>query len=130
MPRRILIVDDSKTLVKAISTDLEEAGYTVSIAFNAKEVIKKCQDTSFDLIIMDLNLAGINGLQLLSEIKRITKNEDAFFIVITAYGSLDTAIPAFRAGAHDYFIKPLNLDELRASVRRALGKKVAGSAAC
>ncbi len=122
MPRRILIVDNSATLFKAISSDLEEEGYIVEIALTPEEATKKCKRKSFNLIIMDITLPGISGLELLSKIKKIKENEDFASIMITGYGSLETAVEAMRGGANDYFTKPLNLEELKGSIRRVFAE--------
>lgn len=129
MLRRILIVDDAMTLVKAISSELGDEGYIVEIALTPEEALKKSRGTSFDLIIIDINLPGMNGLELLSKIKSVNENVDFASIMITAYGFLDTAVEAMRAGARDYFTKPFNLEDLKRSISRAFGEKASGTGA-
>ncbi len=124
MPRRILIVDDSPTFLKAISHSLGDEGYVVEEALTPEEAMKKAERTSFDLFIIDINLPGMSGLELLSKIKTACKKEAFASIIITAYGSLDTAVKAMRAGAQDYLTKPLKLDELKDSIRRAFEEKL------
>jgi len=125
MRGRILIVDDSPTLVRTLATDLIEAGYAVETATSTEEALSKLNGVSFDLAIIDIRLPRVSGLELLCQIKR--DNPALAAIIITAYESLDTAVRSMRAGAWDYFVKPLNLDELKESIGRFFQNRPAPS---
>jgi DNA-binding NtrC family response regulator len=121
MPEKILVVDDEKIIRESISFILQKDGYNVSEAENGKEAYNKLKKESFDLVITDLEMPEMKGIELL---ERITKmSPETFVIIITAYGSLDTAITALRAGASDYILKPIEFDELQVKIRRLFDYK-------
>ena len=117
----ILVVDDQTTLTSVLLHILEDDGYHVEVAHTAEEALKKFDETPFDLAIIDINLPGMSGLDLLERFKKIDSR--ILSIIITAYGSLDTAIKSMKLGAVDYITKPFKLSELQDSVKDALEKR-------
>jgi len=119
MGKSILIVEDDALFRSFLSTILKEEGHQVEEARDGKEGLKKFHVGDFDLAITDLKMPLMSGMDLLREAKK-TKPESRW-IVITAFGSIDNAVEAMKAGASDYLTKPLsNPDELRLIVRRVL----------
>lgn len=121
MAERILVVDDEDIIRESLSYVLKKEGYYVEEAPNGKEAYKKLLDESFDLVITDLEMPEMKGIELLEEIKKL--NVQTSVIIITAFGSLDTAISALRNGASDYLLKPVEFDELLIKVRRLMEVK-------
>jgi DNA-binding NtrC family response regulator len=93
-------------------------GYDVDIADSAESAFKLLEHRSYDLIITDIILPGISGIELLTKYRK--KNPTQKVIIITAYASLTTAVEAIKAGASDFIIKPLMHDEMKRAVRKAL----------
>lgn len=116
MAEKILVVDDEEIIRESLSFILKKEGYTVDEAENGKTAYDKILRDSYDLVITDLEMPGIKGIDLLAEIKKI--NVQTTVVIITAYGSLDTAISALRNGASDYILKPVEFDELLIKIKR------------
>jgi len=121
MSDRILVVDDEQIIRESISFILKKEGYTVTEAANGKEAYEKLLADSYDLIITDLEMPEMKGIELLDNAMQF--NPQSLVMIITAYGSLDTAINALRKGACDYILKPLEFDELLVKIRRLLEHK-------
>jgi two-component system NtrC family response regulator len=115
---KILLVDDDLSLRKVLQFNLEQEGYAVVCASDGREGIKLFEEHDPDLVIADLKMPGMDGTELLREIKR--RDLESLVIMITAFGTVDNAIEAMKLGAYDYITKPFNRDELRIVVRRAL----------
>ena len=118
---RILIVDDEQSMLDFLSLMLKKEGYKIITADNgykAREIIKQ---EELDLIISDIKMSGIDGIELLKITKEIIP--DATVILITAYASTKTAIQALKLGAYDYISKPFDIDELKIIIEKALEKK-------
>jgi DNA-binding NtrC family response regulator len=118
MADRILVVDDEKIIRESISFILKKEGFSVAEAENGKAAYEKLLVESFDLIITDLEMPEMKGIELLEHAMHI--NPESIVVIITAYGSLDTAIAALRNGASDYILKPIEFDELLVKIRRLL----------
>jgi DNA-binding NtrC family response regulator len=118
---RILIVDDDKAFRIATVTVLQDAGYAVSTASNGSEALQKLSDAHFDLILSDLVMEGMNGLEFLRRVRQ--KLPAAYVIMVTGFASIQTAVEAMRDGAYDYLTKPCNNEELLIRVRRALAEQ-------
>jgi DNA-binding NtrC family response regulator len=119
MGKSILIVEDDALFRSFLATILKEEGYQVEEARNGKEGLTKFTGGDFDLAITDLKMPVMSGMELIREAKK--ERPESRWIVITAFGSIDNAVEAMKAGASDYLIKPLqNPDELRLIVRRIL----------
>jgi DNA-binding NtrC family response regulator len=117
MSKRILIVDDDGAMRSFLCTVLDEEGYTLEEARNGTEGLAKLSASDFDLVVTDLRMPGLSGMDLLREGKKA--RPEARWIVITAHGSIGSAVEAMRSGASDYLTKPLrDPDELRHVVRR------------
>ena len=116
MPQKILVVDDEDIIRESLSFVLKKEGYAVEEAENGKAAYDKLLVESFDLVITDIEMPQMKGTQLIEEIEKL--NIHTSIIVITAFGSLDTAITALRNGAADYILKPVEFDELLIKVKR------------
>ncbi len=119
---RILVVDDEKIAVRNLEHILKKEGYTVVTSDSGVEAVKKLEASDFDIVITDLRMEKIDGIDILEKTK--SKYPDAQVIMITAYASVDSAIEAMKKGAFHYIAKPFKLDEVRLSVKQALEKKL------
>lgn len=117
MPK-VLVIDDDPIIRDMLQTFLKNEGLEVSIASDGKEGISIIKQEEFDIILTDLIMPNINGIQLLQEAS--TLNIKTPFIVMTAFGTIQTAVEAMRYGAFDYITKPFNLTELSIIIKRAL----------
>lgn len=113
----ILLVDDDASLRKVLQFNLEQEGYTVITAADGNEALRLYDENAPELVITDIKMPGIDGIDLLKEIKR--RDIDKLVIVITAFGTIDNAIEAMKLGAYDYITKPFNRDEMKLVVRKA-----------
>lgn len=120
MPERLLIVEDEDTLCQSLQRVFRREGYEVDRADSAEAAFTLLKDRSYDLIITDIILPGISGIELLLKYKE--KNPAQKVMVMTAYASLTTAVEAIKAGACDFIMKPLMHDEMKRAVRKALGR--------
>ena len=116
MTQKILVVDDEEIIRDSLFYILEKEGYAVEKAENGKAAYDKIVNTHFDLVITDIEMPLMKGTELLEKIK--TLDIQTSVIVITAFGSLDTAITALRNGASDYILKPVEFDELIIKAKR------------
>lgn len=114
----ILVVEDQDTLRKGISSAFREQGYEVDEASDGNEALRKLKSTVYDVIVTDLKMPGSNGMDILKEAKK--GSPSTVVIIMTAYGSVDTAVDAMRSGAYDFVQKPFSLDELEIKVHKAL----------
>ncbi|OGL43527.1 MAG: hypothetical protein A2W05_10175 [Candidatus Schekmanbacteria bacterium RBG_16_38_10] len=108
--KRIILVDDDKYAVETLSKLLSEDGYKVDVCFNGKEAMKKMEFNRYDVIITDLRMPEIGGLELLKNVKKIYPELPV--IVITAFGEVDSYLDAFVKGAYEYINKPIKYEEL------------------
>src|SRR5271166_5711164 len=115
---RILIVEDDESLRKVMNVQLEREGYETTSASTAEEAISFLEKNSPNLVITDLHLPGVSGIELLKKV-RLDYQETAV-IVMTAYGTVQTAVEAMKAGAYDYLTKPIHPYELKTLVKRSL----------
>ncbi len=118
MPAKILVVDDEARMRRVLQMMLEGSGYQVDLAEGAEKALARMKGSAFSLVITDMKMPGMSGLELLKEIKEA--DEDIPVIVMTAYGTIPTAIEAMKAGAHDYVLKPFDMEEMKAVVEKAL----------
>ena len=121
MSHKILVVDDEEIIRDSIYYVLEKEGYEVEKAENGKVAYDKIVNNHFDLVITDIEMPLMKGTELLEKIK--TLNIQTSVIMITAFGSLDTAISALRNGAGDYILKPIEFDELLIKAKRIFENK-------
>ncbi|HVN96305.1 MAG TPA: response regulator [Syntrophorhabdaceae bacterium] len=117
---RILVVDDSRELREILEEYLRGEGDVVEGAQNGREALDKHKERFYDLIITDLNMPEMTGMDLIKTVKG--ENEITEFIIVTGYASMDTAVEAVKIGAFDYIVKPFRMEELRVVVRNARDK--------
>ncbi|HWQ54746.1 MAG TPA: sigma-54 dependent transcriptional regulator [Bryobacteraceae bacterium] len=116
--QRILVVDDDESLRWVTQVQLQQAGYDVAAADDGERALELLRDAPFDLVVTDLRMPGISGLDLLKNVR--AEFPETSVIVMTAFGTVETAVEAMKAGAFDYVTKPVNPDELKLAAGRAL----------
>ena len=121
MSKRILVVDDDAAIRKTFEQHLTEQGYSVSTAESAEEALSHLQDIEPALMIADIRMPGIDGIELLKRVKAVTDDIDV--LVMTAHEDMETAVAAMKAGAYDYLVKPLDLDQIDLLVERCLAEQ-------
>jgi DNA-binding response OmpR family regulator len=122
MGTKILVVDDDRQVRGYLSKTLSEvAGFSVEVAETAEEALQKLQGVMFDLVLVDLKLPDMDGLQLITEI--VNSKPEILTVLITGHGSSDSAVEAMKRGASDYLTKPFNLDDMVARLRKVLLEK-------
>ena len=119
--QKILIIDDEKSMRELLTHVLKKAGYRASTAENGEKGCELFEKDVYDLVISDVSMPGMSGLDVLRRVRG--SSADTPFILITAYGSKETAIEAVKLGAFDYFEKPFNVEEVLTRVGNALAHK-------
>ncbi|MFX1353302.1 MAG: response regulator [Promethearchaeota archaeon] len=114
----VLVVDDEPQILLLISRFLQRSGYKVETAENGMLALERLSEQPFALILSDLKMPHMDGVRLLQEVRE--RHPDTLFILMTGFATLDSAVSVLRHGAYDYLTKPLDLDDLRSTVRRAL----------
>ena len=117
----LLIVDDEPIIRESLSEFLAQEGFTVMVSGSAEDALVLAQKTRFDLVLCDVQLPGIDGIEMLDRLLKISP--ETFVILITAYGTVESAVAAFQRGAHDYLMKPILLDEVLSKIRRLLAHR-------
>ena len=115
---KILVIDDEPDIGWLFSKILSEEGYKVLTSLNGEEGISKIKKEKPDLIFLDLKLPGMDGIEILKEIRTIDK--DLLVIVLTAYETVKTAVEAMKLGAFDYLSKPVNIDRIKTTIKNAI----------
>jgi two-component system response regulator HydG len=118
MKGRILIVDDDSGHLTMLNTVLSSLGHTVEKVTDGSEAIEVARENPYDLILMDVRMSNVDGIEALRRIKEF--NPAIPIIIMTAYSSVDKAVAAMKLGAYDYLTKPLNFDELKMTIERAM----------
>lgn len=118
MKPKILVIDDDTSLRRVIEYNLQEAGYEVALAASGEDGLRLFAEVTPALVITDMKMPGMDGMQLLKGVKKLSP--DALVIMITAFGTVDVAVEAMKAGAYDYITKPFSRDALRLTVAKAL----------
>lgn len=121
MAFKILIAEDEEITLKHLSYALEKEGNAVTCVKNGIDALKKIGKEEFDILISDIKMPGIDGLTLLAEVKDKYPNTEV--IIITGFGSIESAVDAMKKGATDYITKPFNLDELNLKINKIQEKK-------
>ena len=116
MAQRILVVDDEQIIRESLSFILKKEGYNVEEAANGKDALTKHDANPFDIIITDIEMPEMKGVDLLKQIRQRTPQ--TLVVIITAFGSVETAVLALREGAADYILKPINFDDLLYRVKK------------
>ena len=125
MRGRVLIVDDEKLMRVSLEAQLQKEGFFVKSMKTAGDALKYVRNEDFDIVVSDLRLPGLDGIEMLKEIKNISQK--TIVIIMTAYGTIESAVTAMREGAFDYICKPFAIDELIIKLERALTYKKATS---
>lgn len=118
---RILIVDDEFSVQDSLYHWFKAEGYQADTAENGIEALKKLQEDSWDIVLVDIKMPGMDGIELQKQIKKIDSN--IIVIIITAYATVDTAVEAMKDGAYDYLSKPIDPDKLTVLVRNAVNQR-------
>lgn len=118
---RILVVEDDPKMRDGLRYILRKEGHGVDAVESGEEALRRIKSEDYDVIISDLKLPGLSGMDVLHAAKEFKRDQS--FIVITAFGTIDSAVEAMRAGAEDYVTKPFNIDHIRLVVRKALEKR-------
>jgi two-component system NtrC family response regulator len=116
--KRILVVDDDESLRWVTQAQLQQSGYRVDAAASGGEALARIQESAPDLVITDLMMPGMSGIELLKKIR--AAYPEIMVVLVTAFGTVENAVEAMKAGAYDYITKPVNMEELRLIVGRGL----------
>jgi DNA-binding response OmpR family regulator len=121
IPTRVLLVDDEKDFVEMLSLRLQDSGEKVSAAYSGKECLDSLRDENIDVIILDIKMPGMDGIETLREIKKRFPLVEV--ILLTGHGSTETAVEGMKLGAFDYLMKPADFDDLTAKLQAARKRK-------
>jgi DNA-binding NtrC family response regulator len=123
MPNRpsVLVVDDEPLIRETLAEFLAGEGFAVAAAGTGEEAVERAGRSRFDVAVCDINLPGLDGLEVLERLARISP--ETFVLLVTAYATVDTAVEAFQKGASDYLMKPIILDEVAGKIRRLLKQR-------
>ncbi|MEI6209453.1 MAG: sigma-54 dependent transcriptional regulator [Desulfuromonadales bacterium] len=121
MKIKILVVDDELSMREFLSILLEREGYSVSVAGNAEEALRMMELSLFDLVLSDVNMPGLSGIDLLTRIKKLSPETGV--LMITAFSAAEQAVEAMKLGAYDYIAKPFKIEEIKQLVINALEKQ-------
>ena len=121
MKIRILVVDDELSMREFLSILLEREGYNVTVAASAQEALRIMESALFDLVLSDVNMPGLSGIELLASIKE--KAPETAVLMLTAFSAADQAVEAMKLGAYDYVCKPFKNEEIKQLIRNALEKQ-------
>jgi signal transduction histidine kinase len=123
-PSKLLIVDDEESVAVTMQAILQLDGHEVEMSTRGDEAIKRIGETTYDLVLTDLRLDDLDGMQIVAEARR--RAPETIVIVLTGYASLESAVKALREGAYDYLLKPCDVEDLRATVTRGLERRRVG----
>lgn len=118
-PVRILVVDDDAEMRVLLAEELRREGWEAHEAADGAEAVMACRAAPFDVVLMDKNMPGPSGLDLLPGFRRTCP--DSRIIMMTAFGDVPSYVEAVEKGAVDFLFKPFKIDELKAAIRKALG---------
>ncbi|MBU1342056.1 MAG: sigma-54 dependent transcriptional regulator [Proteobacteria bacterium] len=114
----VLIVDDETTIIDSLEGILSDDGFEVMHAFNGYEALKKIETESPDIVLLDIWMPGMDGIETLKEIKKIAPNLPV--VMITGHGTIESAVDATKSGAYDFLEKPLSIDKVMVTINNAL----------
>ena len=117
----ILIVDDEPSVLLTVTAILRQEGYSVDAVPDGSAAIEKIGAAHYDLVLTDLKMPGIDGLQVLEEVRK--RSPKTVTVMMTGYASVDSALEAIQRGAYEYLLKPTEVEDLKAAVRRSLERK-------
>jgi Response regulator containing CheY-like receiver, AAA-type ATPase, and DNA-binding domains len=118
---QVLVVDDEKIMQDSLFRILIKEGYEVKTASSGEEAVEKFDCESFDIVLLDIKMPGIGGIETLRRIKEM--DPAITILIVTGYPSIDSAVRAIKLGAYDYITKPFTPDVLRVAINRALERK-------
>lgn len=118
MKSRVLVVDDEESIREFLDIMLRKEGYEVTCAEDGQQAIDLLKKRSFDMVISDLQMPNVTGIELLQHVKDV--HPDVIFLMITAFGTTESAVSAMKMGAYDYITKPFKIDEVRINIANAL----------
>ena len=122
---KVLVIEDDPDGRKSVVEAVQDAGCEVAASATGQEGLGLFRMQAFDAVLSDLVLPDIDGIQVLDQVRKI--NDQVPVLIMTAYGSVSTAVRALKAGAYDYIVKPLDLDDLQSKVLRAVETRRASS---
>ena len=122
MAERILIVDDDKGVRDALAEFLSSLGYVVAEAQNGEEALTLYRQGGFDLIMADLIMPNMDGMELLGRVRE-NKSDEVIFLMITGHPSIGTAVESINRGADDYITKPFHLEDVKIRIEKAIEKQ-------
>ncbi len=122
MGAKLLVVDDQMGVRRLLFEAFNEEGYTVELAASGQEAVDKVNEAMPDIILMDMKMPGMNGIEALHEIKKT--NDSVLVIMMTAYGELEIVAEAMKLGIKEYVTKPFDINELRGLVRKTLNENL------
>ncbi len=117
---RILVVDDDKEFADLLVEHLSNLGYSAKAAYSGSEALSRFENGAFQLVITDLKMPDMDGMDLLEAVK--ARDKQAVVMVITGYGTIESAVKAIRNGAYDFITKPIKMEELEVIIERALDR--------
>lgn len=120
--QRILVVDDEKNIRLTLMHTLEMAGYQVKTAANGEDALQQLQNEAFDLMLLDLSMAGMDGDEVLAQVNQ--RHPQVKVIMVTAHGTVDNAVEAMKSGAMDFIQKPFAPQEIRELVAKVLDREI------
>ena len=125
---RLLIVEDEKQICDAVAKSLYDAGYEVDTCYDGEEALEYILTENYDLIVLDLNLPGMDGMEILKELRQ--SNEETKVLILSARGQIADKVEGLDAGANDYMEKPFHLQELEARIRSLTRRKFVQKDVC
>ena len=121
IPAKVLLVDDEKDFVEMLSLRLQETGEKVFSAYSGKACLEILEETDMDVVILDIKMPGMDGMETLKEIKKRFPLVEV--IMLTGHGSAETAVDGMKLGAFDYLMKPAEFEDLSAKLENARKRK-------
>ena len=115
---RIMVIDDENIVGKMLRAVLEQEGHIIELFLSAAPALTRLKEETFDVVITDLKMHGLNGIKVLETVK--TKYPKTKVVMITAYASMDTVVDALRGQVDDFFAKPVRIKDIKACIERLL----------
>ncbi len=121
MNNKILVVDDEKNIRTTLSTYLASSGFEVELASDGEEALKKIKEADFLLVLLDIKMRGLNGMQVLEEMRKMGFKNNV--VMMTAYGTIENAVESMKLGALDFLSKPFTLEDLKNVVNNSINRQ-------
>lgn len=120
---QILVVDDEQGIRESLRGVLEDEGYSVHVVGSGEEALEELHKRSYDLLLLDVWLPGMDGLSVLAEIQKLPLSERPGIVVISGHGNIETAVKATKLGAFDFLEKPLTIEKVTVTIQNALKQR-------